>query len=49
MAGSVTNTIYALAYEGAFFGTVRGQLAYASCLATHRVGYTDAHGSWVSA
>ena len=37
------------AYEGAFFGAVRGQLVYASCLLTRRVGYTDAHGSWVSA
>jgi HAMP domain-containing protein len=35
--------------EGETFAAVRGTLRYLTCLATRRVGYTDAYGSWVSA
>ena len=37
------------AYEGTPFGAVRGLLADVGCRLARRVGYTDAHGSWISA
>lgn len=37
------------AYPPGVVGAVRGQLAYAGCTILRRVGYEDAHGSWVSA
>ncbi len=37
------------AAAGSFLGEARGLISYAACIVAERVGYTDAHGSWVSA